>query len=111
MITKEQFINGLVAYVDQEVLPHMSTAEKWIAGTAITLAVHKSEEILNALMTNSAIKALGLVSAEGLIDIDLLADALKVQAAKYGKMTINLPLLSPMTFSAEDIDRARECMR
>lgn len=103
----EQVIRGLIQYADNEVMSKLPMSGKWIAGTAISLATNKTANIINALRDNTIVNMLGLIDEENNIDVDALINAMKSAADKYGKLTVNIPMMGSMTFSSSDIDRLR----
>lgn len=108
MVPKEQFLNGLVRYCDVDVIPQLPTSGKWIVGAMVIGATKKAENIITQLSSNPIVKSIGIIDENGLIDIDLLADSLRQSADKYGKLSVSLPVVGTMTFSASDIDRAKQ---
>lgn len=104
----EQVINGLIRYADSEIMGKLPTSGKWLMGTAITLATNKASNMIDVLMKNSIVKALGIVDENGMIDTDVLIDAMKSAADKYGKVSVDVPLVGKLTFSSTDIDVLRQ---
>lgn len=107
MVTKEQFMNGLLMYADKEIIPHLPTVGKWGIGAAIILATSKGEELLDNLENNSVVQALSIVDENGKIDVDILANALKESADKYGKMQMTIPVIGTLAFTSDDIEKMR----
>lgn len=107
MVTKEQFMTGLMNYAESEIIPILPTAGKWGIGTAMVLMANKSQSIINSLITNDMIKFLDVVNNEGLIDIDRLSYALKQSAERYGPLQVNIPIVGSLKFNSEDIDRMK----
>jgi len=52
MINQEQLVNGIIRYMDAEVMSVLPISGKWIAGTAVALASTKAGTVLNGLMNN-----------------------------------------------------------
>jgi len=50
---------------------------------------------------------MGIMNSDGMIDVDKVAPILKEQAAKYGVIQLNLPVIGAMTFNDHDIDLIR----
>lgn len=103
MVTKEQFIIGILTYADQEIMPHLPTIGKWGMGTMMVLAESRTESIIDSLVNNPLAKSLGVVNDDGLIDCDELAKALCSSAHKYGKVQMVIPVIGTLTFSEEDV--------
>lgn len=103
MVSKETFKNGLLSYLDSEIIPHLPTVGKWGIGAFIVLASSKYDQLIDGLQQNAVCKALGLISDEGLIDEEALMNALTSSADKYGNMTVAIPVIGTLTFSKEDV--------
>lgn len=103
----EQIVNGIMRYADNEVMPKLPTAGKWVFGTAINLANNKVNNLIEGLQTNAIAKMLDIVDDNGNIDADALFQALKESADRYGVISIEVPLIGSMTFSTSDIDSIR----
>lgn len=110
MITKEQMMNGLLTFADNEVMPYLPTSGKWIAGTFITLLSSDYSKMVNTLMDNELVKATGVVNQDGLIDIHRLLSALKKTADRYGNLEIDIPIVGVLKFSAEDVEKLKAYM-
>ncbi len=108
MVNKEQIFNGLIKYIDNEVMPHLPTHGKWMIGTSIVLISDRLDAAYNALLQSPYISMLGITSPDGMLDIGKLAGALSATANKYGKLQLNLPGLSSMNFSGEDVEMIRQ---
>lgn len=107
MVTQEQFVNGMINYVDNEVIPKLPTIGKWGLGSIIVLTSSKTNEIVNLLTSNPIVATIGLVDENGRIYSDRLFTALKTSAQKYGNLVINIPVIGTLSFSADDVDKAR----
>lgn len=98
----EQVLNGLAKYAENEIISKMPTAGKVIAGTAIALALKNVQ-----LQSNQFARAIGAVDADGMIDVDTIAESLKASAERYGNIVINIPLMGTVTLTAGDVDLMR----
>lgn len=104
MVNKEQLIKGVLLYADKEVMPHLPTVGKWGLGSIILLAQNKATNILDQLSINPFVMSLGVINCDGMIDIDLLSNALIQTANKYGKVELTIPMIGSMSFSARDVE-------
>ena len=111
MNTSEQIVNGLMRYTDREIIPKMGTAGKWIIGTAAGMIGKRAGTIANGLQTNSIAKMIGAVNDDGLFDIDLIAEHMRNAADKYGNMQIELPMMGTMTFTSDDVEKAKRYIK
>lgn len=103
----EQIVKGIMRYADSEVMEKLPTSGQWIVGTFINLASDKVSNVAESLTENPIVKMLDIVDEDGLVDVDTLTEAIKSSADRYGKVTIEVPLVGKLTFSASDIDRLR----
>ncbi len=105
LYTREQIINGIFLYIDNEVMPKLSTLNKIMVGTGAALALKNSEHLIDEMLTVG--KSLGVVSDEGLIDADKVAAELKSSAEKYGNVQFVIPFGGTVTFKPDDVDILR----
>lgn len=103
MVSKKQFVDGILRYMDSDIIPVLSTGGKWGLGTIIVLATERSNQLLDEVTNNALIKKLGVVDSSGMIDIDAFGCALIKSANKYGKLTIDVPFLGTFSFGENDI--------
>lgn len=104
MVTKEQVIKGIITYADNEVIPQLPTTGKWGLGSMILMTQDRMSELLNDLSTNSVVNALGVINSDGMIDIEIISNALIQTANRYGKCEFNIPLIGCLSFSARDVE-------
>ena len=108
MVNKEQIFNGIIRYIDFEVMPHLPTYGKWLIGTYITLLSSRLESIYNELTQSPMIRNLDIVTPEGMLDIERLTEAVSENVNKYGKLTVTIPGLKPLTFTREDVTSLKD---
>lgn len=78
MVTIAQVQQGVARFVDTEIVPRLSTAEKLIVGGGAGLATAKLPELVNRYAGNKIVSALNLVDVErGEIDLDAVYNAVK----------------------------------
>ena len=104
MVTLLQVTNGLQKYIEAEILPMVTDWRKWVLGAGASVALSKSGEIFAKLKANPMIAALGVIDNEDRIDIERLHREFAKQAQK-GAITLDVPLLGPVTLNAQDVDR------
>ncbi|MBQ0141857.1 MAG: hypothetical protein KBT06_03490 [Prevotellaceae bacterium] len=107
MVNQEQFMNGILSYIDAEIMPSLPTAGKWELGTLILLGSTKYNEIFKQVASNSLLQSLEVVSPDGKIDVETLAYALKKSAEKYGGLEVSMPFVGVMKFSADDVEKVK----
>lgn len=78
MVTIEQVQQGMVRFIDAEVIPRLSAMEKLVVGGGAGLITAKLPAVIAGYADNKFVSALGLYDAEnGEIDLDALYNAVK----------------------------------
>lgn len=105
MVTIEQIERGVASYLDEELMPNLpqNGIQKVMAGTAISLVIRKSGNIVKELTNQPFVKMLGIMDEEGSVDIDVLKDELKHNITDEG-IVVDFPLIGTMTFHRSDVD-------
>ena len=103
MVHRSKVLHGLVGYVDDEIVSKIAGSWKaWVIGGAAGLVAARADKLLNALAANPMVTALGLIQGEN-IDIEAIYTEILKQAQK-GNMTLEIPLIGPVTFGTGDIE-------
>ena len=104
MVHKSKVVHGIAAYIDNEIVAQLSGSWKaWVFGGVAGLYLARVDSVITHLSNQPMIKALGVIDGEN-VDVDAIITELRKQAAK-GKMTIDIPVLGPVTFGADDVDK------
>lgn len=103
----DQVVNGIINYADNEIMAKLPTSGKWIVGTAIGLASNKATHMIDSLKDNMVVKALDVIDDDGMIDVDALISAMRSSADRYGKLTVEVPMIGRLSFTASDVDSLR----
>ena len=105
MVTQEQMIKGLSAYLDREMMPkiHMEPWKMFTIGTGAAVLVKRLAKATETLKDNKMLNALGVVDADGNIDIDILAETAKTNIPPEG-LRIPVPVLGEIILHPSDID-------
>jgi hypothetical protein len=102
--------NGIARFLDTELLSKMQgTWQKVVAGTATGILIKRSENILSSLKNNEIVKMMGIISEDGMIDIDILREELKKNVPDSG-VQIDLPMIGRITIKKEDVDKLYACI-
>ena len=103
MIHYTKVLNGLSTYIEREIIAQFSGSYKsWIAGMTAGVLMNKGTQLMTVLAQVPIIKTLGLMDGE-MIDEELLYRELLKQAQK-ASATISLPIIGPITFTANDVE-------
>ena len=102
MINVERIQHGVRAFVDNEMLPKMTGAQRWMVAVAIGIYVEKLPQMLQSWAQSPAIKPLGIITPDG-VDVETAYKYLK-PAAQAGGASFDVPLLGKVTFTETDVD-------
>lgn len=105
--SKEQIINGIYKYIDNEIISKCDVIHKWLTKTAIDMAMKRADYIYEEFYNNPIIKSLKIINENGNIEIDDIFDILKNNANMYGEATINIPIVGYITISSSDVERLK----
>ena len=105
MVSIQQFKQGLLHYIDTEIVDKTQGLAKW------GIAISGGLLVEQYLSDPSIFGKLGCMTQDGMIDIDKFHDIVKDVADKKGKVTQNLPMVGPVTFSSDDVTKAYLCIK
>ena len=101
MVSIDRVQSGVSRYLDNEVVPKMSGANRWIFSAAAYVA--EAPKLVKKLNENKALAALNLVDEAGNVDVEKIYQYIK-PAAEKGPAPITLPIIGTLTFTAADVD-------
>lgn len=104
MIALDQVLRGLSRFADAEIIPHLPTGKGIGAGIALALMMDGGKSKLINLRENPVIQMMGIMDAEGNIDLDRLYN---VARTKFDgkKVSVAIPLIGELRFDVNDVDR------
>lgn len=113
-VTREQIANGIVSFVENDVIPKVEERSmRIVMGTAI-YAVRANSKLLDSIFEHPTVKALLEKDAEGYYETDLLFRAFGESIKKYGTFPVvipPIPFISPtektLSFDESDISELR----
>lgn len=103
MIHYSKVVNGLMSYVDNEIVAKMNGSLKgWGVGIVAGLLGRKADQVFATLRNNPIAASLGLIDGE-MVDVEAVySEALRM--AQRGSATVNVPMIGAVTFSAADVE-------
>lgn len=112
MISIDCVERGLARYIDTEILPNLpKDGVKGVGiGIAASLLVKRGGIILREYIKNPMLQQLGLVSADGSVDLDLLREAALENIPAQG-VVIDLPLGVTLRINANDVESIYSAIR
>lgn len=112
-VTRQQIINGIVSYIENEVLPQVDEKDKPMKVIASTAArfLQSNVKLQDEFFMNSFIKAILVEDESGTYEIDELFKAISESVSQYGSFPVTIPpipFISPSvkTFSFDEKDIA-----
>ena len=98
-VSKNQIINGIVSYIQQEIMPKMDDdrALKILFSVAVN-AAKANEKLIDKWLSNDIVRALIDDDGSGTYDVENLMDWVKTSVDDYGAFPIcvpPIPLISP----------------
>ena len=98
-VTRNQIVNGLVAYIQQEIMPKMDDdrALKILFSVAVN-AIKANDKLIDKYLGNDLIRALIDDDGSGNYDIERLMDWIRQSVEQYGAFPVAIPpipLISP----------------
>lgn len=98
-VTRNQIVNGLVAYIQQEIMPKMDDdrALKILFSVAVN-AIKANDKLIDKYLSNDIVKALIDDDGSGNYDIERLMDWIRTSVEEYGAFPVivpPIPLVSP----------------
>lgn len=103
MIHYSKVINGVMSYVDAEIVAKMNGSLKgWGVGIVAGLLGKRAEQMFTVLREHPVLTSLGLVDGE-MVDVEAVyTEALRM--AQRGSATVNVPMLGAITFGKADVE-------
>ena len=115
MVTKKELLTGVIRYVKNEVIPHVSDRGLKMVLSAVLYAVDAKPDILDPFLNNTIVSAI-LQSENGLMyDTTVIFDVLDNIAKEYGGIPIVIPPVkfitateTMLTFKEGDIEELKK---
>ena len=114
--TKSQIINGIAAYIEEELLPKMGGDKGLQIGLSVAVNAIKANNLLiERVMGNETVKAILQEDGAGNYEIGPVMDVMERAVKQYGALPLNvppIPLLVPhgatIKLDAADIAAIRD---
>lgn len=104
MVQLDRVRNGVVRFIDEELAPKMSGAQKWVFVAAASALLSDPAKLLAKIKGNAVFDALEIVDANNNVDVDKIYRYIKPQAEK-GPATISLPIVGTILLDSNDVDK------
>jgi hypothetical protein len=106
MVHKSRLIPGLSQFIDNNILSHYppTSMKRILCAGGVSLYLSKGDAIVDTLLQNPMISGLGVTSADGMVNLELLRDTLKREISKAGYMRVSFPIVGDVDFTVDDVD-------
>lgn len=105
MATMNQVKTGLVKYIDNEILPHLTGAKKIGLGMYTALAAENLEKTIMQYANHPAIAMLEVIDANGNVNAGKLYSAASPYFTEGVKYTIGIPFIGDLTIDRNDLEK------
>ena len=103
MVEMARIRDGMIAYATERVLPKLTPGRQFVAGAAMGLVAARADALMQELTKNELIKASGLVTENGMVDVDAVYEAALTQMRRQGTLPVEIPMIGHMTFNESDL--------
>jgi hypothetical protein len=112
MVSIESIERGLAKYIDTQIMPAIKTdgIKGFGIGVAASLLVKRGGNLLRTYAQNPMLQQMGLVTADGAVDLEALRDAAKENIPAQG-MAIDLPAGISIRITNTDVDDLYRAIR
>lgn len=104
-------LNGVVKFIDREIIGKMNSWQEVIARVAIARAINNAAAIKSLLIDNGFSRALAIEDANGNIDVDGLVRDLKKAISAKGYFEFEIPMFGKFKFVESDVDKLNSYIR
>lgn len=105
LVTMNQVKNGLVKYIDTDVLPHLTGIKKIGLGVYTALAADNVVGLMEKYKDHPAVSVLNVIDADGNIDIDKLYQSISPMFDSGERQSINIPLIGELIVDRTDLEK------
>lgn len=99
-----RILDGAAEYIEKNIMPNMNDWQEIAARIAIGRVFDNRDAIKESLINNGYIRTFALIDENGNVDIDRLAQEIKREIEKKGRIEVNLKLFGKLKFDAADVD-------
>ena len=100
----DRVLDGIIRYLNREVFKGLNDWQDIMARIAVGRMLGNRESLKRSLMENGFFQTLGIMDSSGMVDVEGLADDIRNEIRRKGKISLKIPLLGTFTFSDTDVD-------
>lgn len=113
MVSIEVVERGAARYIDEAIMPNLQregSMKSFAMGMAATVLVKRGGNLLREYAKMPVLQQLGIITADGAVDLDLLREAAKKNMPSTG-LSIDAPMGIVIRINNDDIDQLCETIR
>ena len=111
MVSMQKFQNGIVQYVDNDIIPHLDGIQKLGVGVYVALAGKNLSKLIRAYMDKPYIRVLDVIDKDGNIDVDKLYSAAAPMFQNGEKYPVQFPVIGEIRFDKSDLEKLYQYIR
>ena len=105
MVTMNQIKTGVVRYIDNDMLPHLTGAKKVALVVYTALAADNAANVVMQFAKHPAISVLAVVDENGAVDLDRLYRAVAPMFTNGQKVMLHIPVIGDYTVDNTDVEK------
>lgn len=105
MVTMAQVKNGLVKYIDTDILPHLTGMKRIALGAYSALAAENMAGLVNQYRDKPAVSVLKVIDEQGNVDIDRIYQAVVPMFSDGQKQVIEIPMIGELIIDRSDVEK------
>jgi hypothetical protein len=113
-VTKDQIINGVISFVETDVIPQVDDKATQIIASIAVKAVKANTKLVDSIFENQLVKTLLDVGEDGTYEIEGLFKSIEESVREFGAFPVELPavpFISPtektLKFDAKDVSEIK----
>ena len=105
MATINQVKTGVVRYIDNDMLPHLTGAKKVALGVYTALAAENAAKIAVQFAKHPAVSVLAVIDENGNVDIDRLYRSAAPMFSNGQRVLLHIPVIGDYTVDNTDVEK------
>lgn len=104
MVRIQSVQNGILKFIDSELLPKMQGWKKWTFGAVASLWLSNLPNVFQRIKGNAFVGTLGIIDESDMINIEKLYTEVYKQAER-GPVTFDIPVIGQLTLDKTDVEK------
>lgn len=104
MVPINKVKNGIVKYLDAEVINKLPGWRSWVFGAGAIIMLSKVDTVIDQVKEHPVVKMMGVIDGD-MVDVETIYAAFKKQTQTVGAVDISIPTIGNLRMGTADIDR------